>query len=154
MKIYGSEDFEYSILEEDVKAIYAQDRQIAIIYSVFACIAIAIASLGLFGISLFDIRQRYREITIRKVNGAQLKDLYPLLLRKYMAVLGVAFLLVIPLSWYIIHVYTSGFAVKAPVTIGIFIIALVIVAMISLGTLLWQVRKAANINPAEIMKYE
>ena len=134
MKIYGSEDFEYSILEEDVKAIYAQDRQIAIIYSVFACIAIAIASLGLFGISLFDIRQRYREITIRKVNGAQLKDLYPLLLR--------------------IHVYTSGFAVKAPVTIGIFIIALVIVAMISLGTLLWQVRKAANINPAEIMKYE
>ena len=154
LKIYGSEDFEYSILEEDVKAIYAQDRQIAIIYSVFACIAIAIASLGLFGISLFDIRQRYREITIRKVNGAQLKDLYPLLLRKYMAVLGVAFLLVIPLSWYIIHVYTSGFAVKAPVTISIFIIALVIVAMISLGTLLWQVRKAANINPAEIMKYE
>ncbi|MBD9093478.1 MAG: ABC transporter permease [Bacteroides oleiciplenus] len=154
LKIYGSEDFEYSILEEDVKAIYAKDRQIAIIYSVFACIAIAIASLGLFGISLFDIRQRYREITIRKVNGAQLKDLYPLLLRKYMAVLGVAFLLVIPLSWYIIHVYTSGFAVKAPVTIGIFIIGLVIVAVISLGTLLWQVRKAANINPAEIMKYE
>ena len=154
LKIYGSEDFEYSILEEDVKAIYAQDQQIAIIYSVFACIAIAIASLGLFGISLFDIRQRYREITIRKVNGAQLKDLYPLLLRKYMAVLGVAFLLVIPLSCYIIHIYTSGFAVKAPVTIGIFIIGLVIVTVISLGTLLWQVRKAANINPAEIMKYE
>lgn len=154
LKIYGSEDFEYSILEEDVKAIYDKDRQIAVIYSVFACIAIAIASLGLFGISLFDIRQRYREITIRKVNGAQLKDLYPLLLRKYLAVLGVAFLLVIPLSWYIIHEYTSGFAVKAPVTIGIFIIGLVIVAVISLGTLLWQVRKAARINPAEIMKYE
>lgn len=154
LKIYGSEDFEYSFLEEDVKTIYAQDRQIAIIYSIFACIAIAIASLGLFGISLFDIRQRYREITIRKVNGAQLKDLYPLLLRKYMAVLGIAFLLVIPLSWYIIHVYTNGFAVKAPVTIGIFIIGLVIVTVISLGTLLWQVNKAARINPAEIMKTE
>lgn len=154
LKIYGSEDFEYSILEEDVKAIYDKDRQIAVIYSVFAGIAIAIASLGLFGISLFDIRQRYREITIRKVNGAQLKDLYPLLLRKYLTVLGVAFLLVIPLSWFIIYEYTSGFAVKAPVTIGIFIIGLVIVAVISLGTLLWQVRKAACINPAEIMKYE
>ena len=114
LKIYGSEDFEYSFLEDSVKEIYAKDRQIATIYSVFACIAIIIACLGLFGISLFDIRQRYREIAIRKVNGALLKDLYPLLFRKYIAVLSIAFLLAIPLAYYIIHEYTNCLLYTSP----------------------------------------
>lgn len=154
LKIYGSEDFEYSFLEDSVKEIYAKDRQKATIYSVFACIAIIIACLGLFGISLFDIRQRYREIAIRKVNGALLKDLYPLLFRKYIAVLSIAFLLAIPLAYYIIHEYTKDFIVKTPVSAGIFIIGLVVVVLISLGTLCWQVYRAAKVNPAEIMKTE
>lgn len=153
-KIYGSEDFEYSILEEDIKEIYSKDRQVATIYSVFACIAIAIACLGLFGISLFDIRQRYREIAIRKVNGAQLKDLYPLLFSKYMMVLGMSFLIAIPVAYYIIYEYTKDFVVKAPISIGIFIIGLMIVVLISIGTLTWQVYKAANINPSKVMKTE
>lgn len=153
-KMYGSSDFEYSILEDDVKAIYAKDRQVATIYSIFACIAIAIAGLGLFGISLFDIRQRYREIAIRKVNGAQMKDLYSLLCYKYIKVLGVSFCLAAPLSYFVIYEYTRDFAVKAPIGIGIFVVALAVVAGISLGTLLWQVRKAAHIDPVKIMKTE
>ena len=76
-KLYGSEDFEYTFLEDDIKAMYTQDRQTATIYSIFASIAIIISSLGLLGISLFDIRQRYREIAIRKVNGASAKTLFP-----------------------------------------------------------------------------
>lgn len=153
-KIYGSEDFEYSILEEDVKAIYAQDRQTSIIYSVFACIAILIVGLGLFGISLFDIRQRYREIAIRKVNGAQLRNLYAVLFRKYIWVIGIAILITIPLSYYLIYIYTQDFVVKAPISIFIYVIAILVVSGISLGTLFWQVNKAARINPAEIMKSE
>lgn len=78
-RIYGSETFEYSLLENDVKAIYQKDKQVATIYIIFSGTAIAISCLGLFGISLFDIRQRYREIGIRKINGAQLNNLYSLL---------------------------------------------------------------------------
>lgn len=153
-KVYGSEDFEYSLMEDEVKAMYEQDRQTAAIYTIFSGTAIAISCLGLFGISLFDIRQRYREIGIRKINGAQLKDLYPLLFRKYLAVLGVAFLLAIPLACYAIHTYTQGFAVKASLSVGTFAIGLAVVALISMGTLAWQVRKAAGVNPAEVMKTE
>ena len=97
----GSVSYTHLILEEDVKAIYAQDRQTSIIYSVFACIAIIIVGLGLFGISLFDIRQRYREIAIRKVNGAQLRNLYVVLFRKYIWVIGISILITIPLSYYL-----------------------------------------------------
>lgn len=152
--MYGTESFEYSLLEDDVRAIYKKDRQVANVYSIFSGIAIIISCLGLFGISLFDIRQRYREIAIRKVNGAQLRNLYPLLFRKYMVVLGVSFVLAIPLAYYIIHEYTKDFMVKAPVSAGIFIIGLIVVVLISLGTLIWQVYRAAKVNPAEVIKSE
>ena len=153
-KLYGSEDFEYTFLEDDIKAMYTQDRQTATIYSIFASIAIIISSLGLLGISLFDIRQRYREIAIRKVNGASAKDLYRLLFRKYITVLIIAFIIAIPLAYYLINTYTQDFAVRAPVSIDIFIISLLLVIIISLGTLAYQIQKAAYINPTQIMKTE
>ena len=153
-KVYGSKDFEYTFLEDDVKAMYEQDRQTATVYSIFACIAIIVSSLGLLGISLFDIRQRYREIAIRKVNGACIKDLYRLLFRKYIIVLIIAFVIAIPLAYYLINTYTQNFAVKAPVSIDIFIISLLLVIVISLGTLAYQIQKAAHINPAKIIKTE
>ena len=133
---------------------YAEDYQTAMIYSIFASIAIIVSALGLFGISLFDIRQRYREIAIRKVNGASTRELYLLLFRKYTLSLMSAFAIAIPLSCFLIYKYTQDFAVKAPVSISIFIIALLLVAVISLGTLTWQIHKAANIDPAKIMKSE
>lgn len=153
-KLYGSEDFEYTFLEDDIKAMYTQDRQTATIYSIFASIAIIISSLGLLGISLFDIRQRYREIAIRKVNSASAKDLYRLLFRKYITVLIIAFVIAIPLACYLINTYTQDFAVRAPVSIDIFIISLLLVIIISLGTLAYQIQKAAHINPTKIMKTE
>ena len=153
-KLYGSEDFEYTFLEDDIKAMYTQDRQTATIYSIFAGMAIIISSLGLLGISLFDIRQRYREIAIRKVNGASAKDLYRLLFRKYITVLIIAFVIAIPLAYYLINTYTQDFAVRAPVSIDIFIISLLLVIIISLGTLAYQIQKAAHINPTKIMKTE
>ena len=151
---YGTETLEYSLLEDEVKALYKEDQKIASIYNIFASIAIAVSCLGLFGISLFDIRQRYREIALRKVHGAGMKDLYQLLFKKYLTVLGASFVVAVPLAYYLIHQYTADFVVKAPVGIGIFVIALLLVAVISMGTLWWQIRKAANIDPATVMKRE
>jgi hypothetical protein len=154
MEIYNTEEFKYSWLKDDVLALYEDDRQVTIIYSVFALIAIAVSCLGLFGISLFDIRQRYREIAIRKAHGAGMKDLYQLLFKKYLAVLGASFVVAVPIAYYLIHQYTADFVVKAPIGIGIFVLALLLVAVISMGTLYWQIHKAANINPAIVMKSE
>jgi len=153
-EFYGTETVEYTLLEDDVKALYKEDRKIASIYNIFAMIAIAVSCLGLFGISLFDIRQRYREIAIRKAHGAGMKDLYQLLFKKYFLVLGASFVVATPLAYYLIHQYTADFVVKAPIGIGIFVIALLLVALISMGTLWWQIRKAANIDPATVMKNE
>ena len=153
-EIYGTEEFDHAWLSDVVEEQYAHDRKIATVYSVFAFIAIVVSCMGLFGISLFDIRRRYREIAIRKVNGATLRDLYWLLGGRYLKVLLVSFVVAVPLAWVILYKYTEDFVLKAPLSPWIFVVALLLVAVISLGTLWWQVNRAARINPADVMKSE
>lgn len=153
-EVYGTEEFEYYLFADKVKQMYEADRQTATLYGLFAGIAIVVSCLGLFAISLFDIRQRYREIAIRKVNGAGRKDLYRLLFRKYLLMLGGAFIITLPLSFYIVGVYTEGFIKKVSLTADMFIASLAVVGLISLATLFWQINRAARINPAEVIKGE
>ena len=152
--IYGVPDLEYAWLQEDIDKLYEADCQVMQIYTSFAGVAIVISCMGLFGLSLFDIRRRYKEIGIRKVNGAKVKDIWLLLFRKYVLVLLAAFAVASPLAVYFITSYTEGFAVKAPLGVGVFVLALLLVAIISMGTMCWQVNRAALINPAEVIKSE
>ena len=153
-EIYNSEDFTYKWADDIVAEMYQKDKETAHIYTVFSYIAIVISCLGLLGISLFDIRRRYREIAIRKVNGAKPKDLYILLGKSYMLNLVLAFVVAAPVSWIVIYYYTASFVEKAPVTFGLFVIPLFIVLILSMLTLYYQINKAAHINPAEVMKNE
>lgn len=153
-EIYNSEDFTYKWADDIVAEMYQKDKETAHIYTVFSYIAIVISCLGLLGISLFDIRRRYREIAIRKVNGAKPKDLYILLGKNYMLNLLLAFVVAAPVSWIVIYYYTASFVEKAPVTLGLFVIPLLIVLILSMLTLYYQINKAAHINPAEVMKNE
>ena len=150
----GRTDFEYTLIEDVLAKMYEDDRRVVRIYTLFAGVAILISLLGLLAIALFDISQRRREIGLRKVNGAQARDIYPLLLRKYLAVLGVSALVSVPLSWLAITLYLQGFAHKAPLTPGLFVVAFLITALLSLLTVMWQVHRAAHVNPAEVIKRE
>ena len=147
-------EFKYTFISDDINGLYSKDKQITSIYSVFALIAILISSLGLFGLSLFDVQQRYHEIAIRKVNGATTITVMQMLLRKYYKLLTAAFLIAAPISWIAINKYLEDFANKASVSWWIFILALLITAGISLTTLIWQIHKAAQTNPAKAMKAE
>ena len=153
-EIYNSDDFTYKWADDIVAEMYQKDKETAHIYTVFSYIAIVISCLGLLGISLFDIRRRYREIAIRKVNGAKPKDLYILLGKSYILNLLLAFVVAVPVSWIVIYYYTASFVEKAPVTLGLFVLPLLIVLILSIVTLYYQINKAAHINPAEVMKSE
>ena len=147
-------EFTYSFIEDDVKALYAEDRKVATIYSIFTVIAILISALGLFSMSLFDVQQRYKEIAIRKVNGATTSVIIGLLLKKYIVLLGISFVIAVPIAWYAIQRYLEGFAYKTTVSWWIFAAALLITAGISLLTLIHQTRKAALANPADVIRNE
>lgn len=147
-------EFEYSFVEDEVSALYKDDKKAAYIYSIFTIIAILISSLGLFSLSLFDVQQRYREIAIRKVNGATTNVVMQMMLGKYFKLLALAFMISIPISLLAIFKYLENFANKAPVSWWIFALALTVTAGISLATLIWQIHKAAQTNPAKAMNAE
>ena len=147
-------EFSYTFIEDDVKALYAEDRKVATVYAIFTVIAILISILGLFSLSLFDVQQRYKEIAIRKVNGATTSVIVGLLLRKYLVLLGISFVIAVPIAWYAIQRYLEGFAYKTAVSWWLFAVALLITAGVSLLTLIHQTRKAASANPADVIRNE
>lgn len=149
----GSE-FKYTFIEDELAALYDEDRKVAQVYTIFALIAILISTLGLFSISLFDIEQRYNEIAIRKVNGATTGEIILLLLKKYVILLSIAFGIATPLAWLTIMRYLEDFAFKTPLSWWIFVLALFITAVVSLLTLILQSRKAAETNPARVIRNE
>ena len=150
----GRGDFEYSFITDEIARLHEEDRKVTRIVITFALIAIGISCLGLFGLSLYDIRQRYREIALRKVHGAQVGDICRLLLRKYFVLLGTAFVTGAAVAYVAIHRYMEDFPHHAPLSLWIFLVAGVIVAVIALLTVLWQIRRASQVNPAEVMKRE
>jgi ABC-type antimicrobial peptide transport system permease subunit len=108
----------------------------------------------LFGLSLFEIRLRHREIALRKVHGAKVSDIVRLLLKRYLIMLGISALIAFPIAVFFIQKYMEDFAYRTPLTGWMFVLALLVVALISGGALFWQTHKAANINPAIVMKSE
>ena len=153
-EVSGEGELQYSFLEDEIAKRYENDRRIVRIYLTFAALAIAVSCLGLFGLSLFEIRLRYREIALRKVHGAKVSDIVRLLLKRYLILLGVSALIAFPIAAFFIQKYMEGYAYRTPLSGWIFLLALLIVAFISGSVLFWQIRKAANINPAIVMKSE
>jgi hypothetical protein len=145
-------EFAYSFLEDEIADMYRNDRRIAVISAIFTGVAIFISVLGLFGISLFDIRRRRKEIAIRKINGAMMSDIVRLLMKKYLVMLGIAFVVATPVAMFVVHKYLENFAYKTTVSWWLFTVALVVTMVVSLATLLYQIYKASNENPAEVVK--
>lgn len=150
----GSGEFEYSLVADEIAKLHAEDRKVMLVIITFALIAVGISCLGLFGLSLYDIRQRYREIGLRKVHGAQVGDIYRLLIKKYVYVLLLAYLVGSTVAYLSIERYMETFVHRAPLSLWIFLVAGVLVALVALLTLYEQVRRASRINPADVIKRE
>lgn len=150
----GSGEFEYSLVTDEIAKLHAEDRKVMLVIITFALIAVGISCLGLFGLSLYDIRQRYREIGLRKVHGAQVGDIYRLLIKKYVYVLLLAYLVGSTVAYLSIERYMETFVHRAPLSFWIFLVAGALVALVALLTLYEQVQRASRINPADVIKRE
>ena len=150
----GSGEFEYSLVTDEIAKLHAEDRKVMLVIITFALIAVGISCLGLFGLSLYDIRQRYREIGLRKVHGAQIGDIYRLLIKKYVYVLLLAYLVGSTVAYLSIERYMETFVHRASLSLWIFLVAGALVALVALLTLYEQVRRASRINPADVIKRE
>lgn len=152
--VCGVDDIQYRWLRQDVDDLYTEDRKAMDIFTIFSIAAIIISLLGLLGITNFNIRQRMHEVAVRKVHGAKRTDLYLLLGGRSLIIMLVSYALSIPVTVLLIRWYTRSFIESAPLTVWIYIVALLIVSAVTAITLITQLERACRLNPADVIKSE
>lgn len=146
--------FEYNFLDESFQSLYKAERVQGQLFTLFACFAIFIACLGLFGLSAFTITQRIKEIGIRKVLGANVKSIVGLLSRDFLKLVLIAALIAFPVAWLAMTRWLQDFAYRDRLHWWVFVSAGIIAAMIALITISFQAIKAATANPVKSLKNE
>ncbi len=146
--------YEYTFLDENFEKLYKSEQKQAAVFTVFACIAIFIACLGLFGLSAFSITQRIKEIGIRKVLGANIPDIVGLLSKDFLKLVAIAALVAFPIAWFAMSSWLQDFAYRTNISWWIFIVAGLVAAGIALFTISFQAIKAAIANPVKNLRTE
>lgn len=146
--------FTYSFLDERFADLYKAERQQQIIFSLFACIAIFIACLGLFGLSAFTITQRIKEIGIRKVLGASVSGIVRLLSVDFLLLVGVSAVVAFPLTWFAMRSWLSDFAYRITISWWVFLLAGIAALLIAFFTISFQAVRAALANPVKSLRSE
>lgn len=146
--------FEYRFMDEDFQKLYVSEMRMSKVFGIFSGIAIVLACLGLFGLSAYSAQQRLKEIGVRKVLGASILQIVVLLSESFLKLVLIAFLISVPVAWYATHMWLSDFAYRTDIGIGIFVIAALIVVMITLLTVSVQSIRAAMSNPVKSLANE
>jgi putative ABC transport system permease protein len=153
-KFLPNAPYEYTFLDENFETLYRSEKVQAMLFTIFACIAIFIACLGLFGLSAFTITQRIKEIGIRKVLGANTGTIVNLLSKDFLKLVAVAALIAFPIAWFAMYNWLQDFAYRSTIAWWIFILAGVIAAFVALVTISFQAIKAATSNPVKSLRTE
>jgi putative ABC transport system permease protein len=152
--INNNEPFSYEFLDDTYRQIYLAETKLALLLKIFAGIAITLSCLGLFGVSLFVVQRRTKEIGIRKVNGARISEILRMLNRDFVKWVAIAFVIACPIAYYAMHKWLENFAYKTELNWWIFALAGLLALGIALLTVSWQSWKAATRNPVEALRYE
>jgi putative ABC transport system permease protein len=124
------------------------------IMSASTFLAIFIACLGLFGLSGINAVNRMKEISIRKVLGASVNQLFLLMNREVVWLALISFILAIPVSYYIMQQWLDSFQYKTEIAWYVFLIASLVGILVAILTVSYHALKVSFINPAEILKDE
>lgn len=149
-----SQPFQYSFMDEHYNDMYENEQQLGKIFGSFALLAILVACLGLFALATFMAEQRSKEISIRKVLGASTLQIVILLSKEFTRLVLIAFVLAIPVSWYIMQQWLDGFAYKVSMGVGTFLLAGIIAMMIAFLTVSYQSIRAAYVDPIDALRNE
>ena len=151
-ELFGTNELTYQWVEDERKALYKEDQRTARIFVTFSLLAIAVTCLGVLGLMMFDVRRRYREIALRKVNGATFLDIALLLSRRYLIVFGIAAVASLPVSLLAIHRLMASYTIRTSFAWWIPLLSIAIVLLLCALTLWQQVWKATRIKPYKVLK--
>jgi putative ABC transport system permease protein len=153
-KISTAGGFEYAFLEDDFNSLYKAEQNMRAVLGAFSLLAIIVACLGLFGLAAFTIKQRFREIGIRKVLGSSSRDIVRLLSKDFLKLVLISIVIASPIAWYGGYKWLQDFAYKTSISWWIFVAAGAIALLIAFITVAAQALKAANANPVKSLRTE
>ena len=152
-KTFNSEwPFEYKFLDENFDKMYKSEEKLATLFAFFTGFTIFVACFGLFGLVVYSTSHRYREISIRKVLGAKELNLVMQLAKNYVLLMGIAFIIAIPISYYAAEQWLRQFAFRVAITPLLFVKAGLFIMVIALLTVGIQSFKASRANPVNALK--
>lgn len=146
--------FEYLFISEQYRQLYEVEKKQGQLFTIFSCLAIIIACLGLFGLATFNTLQRVKEIGIRKVLGASVMNIVRLLSTEIMILIIIANLIAWPVAWYFMDQWLDTFAYRIGINIALYLLAAFLAILIALITVSTQTIRAALGNPANTLRYE
>jgi putative ABC transport system permease protein len=146
--------FTSSYMDESIASFYEQDYQFALLYKIFAGIAIFISCLGLYGLVSFMAVQKTKEIGIRKVLGASVSNIIYVFSKEFTLLIFIGSLIAVPIAYFMMNSWLQNFVFRIKMNIGIFIIAIVLSLFIAWIAVGYKSTKAALINPVKSLKSE
>lgn len=151
-----TEDLDWKVqsIESTVKASLTEEKNTMRVVGIFTGVAVLISVLGFIGMSLFFIRQRRKEIGVRRIMGSTTNEVLSLLLTKFCAPLLVSFIFAVPLSWFIMDKWLEGFSYRIGLSPWIFIASGAVSLLIAVVSIFFQTLHAARSNPADAIRAE
>ena len=143
-----------SKLDDSVADTFEDQQNTLKIITLFTIIAVIISVMGYVGMSLFFIRQRQKEIGIRKIMGSTSSEVMVLMLRTFCAPLLVSFVIAIPISWYIMNDWLTNFSYRIAFSPWIFVATCTFALLVAMLSVVFQIVKAVRTNPVESIKTE
>jgi putative ABC transport system permease protein len=153
-RIIPDEPFNYKTMDEFLKEVYAEEKNLSVIVSVSALFALLVASFGLFGLTLFIMKSQTKEIGIRKVCGSSGRGIVMSFLGKNFILVVIAMILSIPPTILVMNRWLSNFSFRTDIKWWIFALAFLIAALVVLTTVIYHAFRASRINPVESLRNE
>lgn len=144
--------FDTRFVDQNFNAQYETDERFGMIFSIFSGLAIFVACLGLFGLTIYSTAQRNKEIGVRKVFGASTVRIVTLLSKDFLVLFAVSLLISIPLSWYVMNSWLDGFAYRITLGFELFALAASVTLMVAFATMSFKTVNAALANPVDALR--
>ncbi len=151
---FPESSLDWFFLDEFYNRQYQQDLQFGTVFLLFSCLAILIACMGLFGLTAYSTSRRVKEIGVRKVLGASVSHIISMLTVDAVKLVLLSSLVALPLSFLFIEQWMNGYAFKTALTWWQFTAPVVILLLISVGTIAFITFKAARVNPINSLRDE
>lgn len=148
-QLYPGQNFEYSFFDQTVASFYETEQKTARLVNIAMMVTIFISCIGLYGMTAFIIRQRNKEIGIRKVLGANTGRIVMMLFKDFLKPVFIAIIVASPVAWYFLYRWLENFPFKINISWVVFALAGLCAVAIATFTVSFQAMRAANANPAK-----